>query len=103
MWDSMSSREGMNWHGNPEGPWRLSWHKHRWPQNMVGTYNCGLNFDFLNKKIFTTNSSILNPTDNDAFKFVSENCARRKGNTTANQKVMKQVDEEIIKTIKINN
>ena len=78
LWDSMSSLEGMNWHGNPEGPWRLSWHKHRWPQNMVGTYNCGLNFDFLNKKIITTNSSILNPTDNDAFKFLSENCAKRK-------------------------
>ena len=72
-------------------------------QNMVSTYNCGLNFDFKDKKIFTTNSSILNPTDNDAFKFLSENCPRRKGNTSANQKVMKEVDEEIIKTIKSNN
>ena len=103
MWDSMRSAEGMDWYGKPEGPWRLAWHKHRWPQNMVSTYNCGLNFDFKDKKIFTTNSSILNPTDNDAFKFLSENCPRRKGTTTANRKVIKQVDEEIIKTIKINN
>ena len=103
MWDSMRSAEGMDWYGKPEGPWRLQWSKHRWPQNMVGTYNCGLNFDFLNKKITTTNALINNPTDNDALKFLSENCARRKGTSTANRKVMKQVDEEIIKTIKMIN
>ncbi len=103
MWDSMRSAENMDWYGKPEGPWRLAWHKHRWPQNMVSTYNCGLNFDFLNKKIITTNTSIFSPDDNEAFMFLSKNCPRRKGNTTTNRKVMKQVDEEIIKTIKFNN
>ena len=49
MWDSMRSAEGMDWFGKPEGPWRLAHHKHRWPQNMVSTYNCGLNFDFKDK------------------------------------------------------
>jgi dienelactone hydrolase len=99
MWDSMDAASG-DWYGYPEGPWKRRRDGNRYPSGGRGYYGCNLLFDFQNQSIKVKNQILTTPSDNEAMKFLNDQCPPKKGVSSSNHKITDQVDRAIIQLVK---
>ena len=97
-WDSMSAISG-GWHGKPEGPWKLNRDGKSTGSQGIGLHECDFKVDPSQKSLNAASDSISTPNDVEGWDFALKNCPKRKGVTTYNHKVMKQVDSAIVDII----
>lgn len=101
LWDNMKAVTN-GWHGKPEGPWKMHQDGKLYSNIGISVYGCGLMINPDNRTILANNSSIANPSDNEAWDFVISKCGKRKSTNVNKHKVIKEVDKKIIEIIKNN-
>ena len=101
LWDNMKATTN-GWHGKPEGPWKMHQDGKLYSNIGISVYGCGLMINPDNRTILASNSSISNPSDNEAWNFVISKCGKRKSTNVNKHKIIKEVDKMIIEIIKNN-
>ena len=101
LWDNMKATTN-GWHGKPEGPWKIHQDGKLYSNIGISVYGCGLMINPDNRTILASNSSISNPSDNEAWNFVISKCGKRKSTNVNKHKITKEVDKMIIEIIKNN-
>ena len=89
------------WHGKPEGPWKMHQDGKLYSNIGISVYGCGLMINPDNRTILASNSSISNPSDNEAWNFVISKCGKENQRMLINIRLLK-ADKMIIEIIKNN-
>ena len=98
MWDYMQSATG-DWHGKPEGPWKLGQDYRNWPMRGVTLMGCEFLVRPALKEISANKEKMANLDDNEAWEFLMKSCGTAESVRTTNHKVTKSVDKEIVSII----
>ena len=98
LWDNMKSATG-DWHGKPEGPWKMHQDGKLYSAFGISIYECGFEIDPSAQTISAGGEILSKPDDNEGWSFVIEKYGKRKGVNVNSHKIIKKVDEDIIKII----